>query len=277
MFYSIFITREDLYSKEISIEYSELPQGFDNYKIAVFADMHLGSWNKRHGIMKKLIKEINAMDADIIIFAGDMVNNFHEEIDGWEPYFEQLIAKNGKYAVLGNHDYGDYNTWDSKEKKVQNFQTIKNKIEALGFQLLLNEHSKLIQNNDTLLLIGVENFGTGHMNSYSDLEMALYGSQPNLKKILISHDPNHWQEEITEQHPDIFLTISGHTHAGQIGLKMGRIHISPAKFIYPQWDGLYKYKNQYIYVNRGIGFVGVPTRVGVPPEVTLIRLKKQEH
>lgn len=274
--YGVVVTRDNFYLKQQVIEVNGLPDSFEGYRIAVFADFHLGNWNRKFRVMEPIVSLINSTNADIIIFAGDLINNFNQETEGWEPYFRQLKSKNGMYAVLGNHDYGDYTNWDTEEEKIINLEKTKQNIRNLGFNLLLNEHTELIKGSDTITLVGVENFGSGHFDDYSDLKKALQGTLPERKKMLITHDPNHWNAEVAGIRPDIFLSFSGHTHAGQIGYSRGRIHLSPASLIYPEWDGLYARKNQFLYVNRGIGYVGIPIRIGVPPEITLIILKKRQ-
>ena len=274
--YGVVVTRDNFYLKQQVIEVNGLPDSFEGYRIAVFADFHLGNWNRKFRVMEPIVSLINSTNADIIIFAGDLINNFNQETEGWEPYFRQLKSKNGMYAVLGNHDYGDYTNWDTEEEKIINLEKTKQNIRNLGFNLLLNEHTELIKGSDTITLVGVENFGSGHFDDYSDLKKALQGTLPERKKMLITHDPNHWNAEVADIRRDIFLSISGHTHAGQIGYSRGRIHLSPASLIYPEWDGLYARKNQFLYVNRGIGYVGIPIRIGVPPEITLIILKKRQ-
>lgn len=272
--YGLIVTRDNFYVKHQIVEVKDLPKGFDGYKMVVFADLHLGNWNNKFSIMEPIIKLINEQHADVIILAGDIINNYATETEGWEPYFKRLESKSGlMYAVLGNHDYGDYTNWDTPEMKLQNLEKTKQNIRGLGFRLLLNEHEEIVNQGDTVTIVGVENFGSGHFDDYSDLNKALENSRHGRKKILISHDPNHWQAEITDKQPDIFLTLSGHTHAGQFGFVRTAIKISPAALIYPQWDGLYRHNDQFIYVNRGIGFVGIPLRIGVPPEITVIELK----
>lgn len=274
--YGLIVTRDNFHVKNQIVEVQDLPDGFDGYKIVVFADFHLGNWNKKFSIMEPIIKLINEQNADIIVFAGDMINNYESETRGWEPYFKRLESKSGKmYAVLGNHDYGDYTNWDSEEAKSKNLEKTKQNIRELGFRLLLNENEDLVHAGDTISIIGVENFGSGHFADYSDLKKAHSGIKAERLKLLISHDPNHWNMEVAGKIPNIFLTLSGHTHAGQIGFVRSGIKISPAKLIYPQWDGLYTHKNQALYVNRGIGYVGIPVRIGVPPEITVIELRKK--
>lgn len=274
--YGAIVTRDDFYLKEKTVYVNELPDGFEKYRIALFADMHLGNWNNRYSIMEKIVRMINKQNPDIIIFAGDMINNFANETEGWEKYFQQLKAKNGMYAVLGNHDYGDYTKWSSDSAKSENLKLTIANIEQLGFDLLNNEHTDLISGNDTISLVGVENYGSGHFDDYADLPAALKETPPYRKKILITHDPVHWRDEVVRKHPDIFLTLSGHTHAAQFGYSKNGKQLSPASAIYPEWDGLYRCNNQYIYVNRGIGYVGIPLRIGVPPEITLIVLKQRK-
>lgn len=274
--YGVVICRTNFQLKKQVVEVTDLPESFDGYKIVLFADFHLGNWNRKYSIMEPIIEMINKTDADIIIFAGDLINNFHQETIGWEEYFRQLKSKDGMYAVLGNHDYGDYTNWQTPEHKAKNLEQTKENIRSLSFRLLLNENTDLIKGNDTISLVGVENFGSVHFDNYADLKKALEGIPKERKKILISHDPNHWNAEIVDKRKDIFLTVSGHTHAGQMGFVRGNFKISPAALIYPEWDGLYSSDEQHIYVNRGIGYVGIPMRIGVPPEITLITLKKKE-
>ena len=272
--YGLVVTRDNFYLKQQVIEVKDLPDGFEEYRIAVFSDFHLGNWNRKFKVMEKISDMINNTNPDIIIFCGDLINNYNQETEGWEPYFNKLKSKDGMYAVLGNHDYGDYTNWDSPEAKTKNLEQTEENIRNLGFRLLLNEHTELIKNSDTITLVGVENFGSGHFVDYSDLTKALQDTKPERKKMLITHDPNHWNAEVTDKRPDIFLSFSGHTHAGQIGYSRGKIHFSPASIIFPQWDGLYQQNDQFLYVNRGIGYVGIPIRIGVPPEITLIILRK---
>lgn len=275
MVYGNVVTRDklELVKKEIPVE--NLPKGFDGYKIAIFADFHIGNWNNHFRIMNPLIKMINDENPDIIIFAGDMVNNFSDELNGWEPYFKQLHSKQGNFAVLGNHDYGDYANWKTDEIKKKNFEAIKQHIRDLGFRLLLNENQELTSKNDTITLVGVENWSGKYFHSYGNLQKALEGIQPRREKILITHDPMHWDAQVVGK-KDIFLTISGHTHGGQIGFIGKKCHTSPAELIFKQWAGLYNKNGQYLYVNRGIGYVGIPLRIGIRPEVTILTLKCQE-
>lgn len=273
MGYGNIVTRDQVQLVKQNIEVENLPSTFNNFKIAVFADMHIGNWHNRYQLIENIIPIINNEKPDIIVFAGDMVNNFADELDGWSPYFKQLKSKSGNFAVLGNHDYGDYTNWKTTKKKEDNLHEIKQHIRELGFRLLLNEHVYLVKGNDSIVLMGVENWSGLDKHRYGDLSQAQQGTNPMMNKILISHDPMHWDAEVIGK-KDIFLTIAGHTHGGQIGIVNKRLKISPAQLIFKQWEGLYKKGEQYLYVNRGIGYVGIPLRVGVRPEITILTLKE---
>ncbi|MGC3979173.1 MAG: metallophosphoesterase [Paludibacteraceae bacterium] len=273
MGYGNVITRDDVELVKKDIDVKQLPPAFDKYKIAIFADLHIGNWNNRYQMMERISQIIDKEEPDIIVFAGDMVNNFADELQGWKPYFASLKSKYGMFAILGNHDHGDYANWKSIDGKADNLKRIKKGIEELGFKLLLNEHYDLTLGKDTITLVGVENYSDDtDKPNYCDLKKALAKTNTNRKKILLTHDPKHWNAEVTGK-DDIFLTISGHTHGGQIGIINKCIRFSPVMFSFKQWEGLYQQNNQYIYVNRGVGFVGIPMRIGVKPEVTVLTLK----
>jgi len=221
--------------------------------------------------MNAVIRYINNQNADIIVFTGDMVNNYAEETKGWEPSFLKLKTKNAKFAIKGNHDYGDYTDWNSPDEKRLNNLNIEQAFEDFGFKLLNNEHVYLKKGTDSICLVGVENFGSNNRTNYSNLPKALNNTHLNDVKILLSHDPNHWDAEI-RKHKNIVLTLSGHTHAAQLGIKIGEWLLSPASLVFKYSAGLYKSDNQYIYVNRGLGYIGLPLQIGVRPEITLIEL-----
>jgi len=270
---SAYITPRDFDVVKVQVPISNLPKAFIGYKIVQISDVHLGSWNKKYSKLKNVIKLINEQHADIIVFTGDMVNNFATEAEGWQPYFLKLKSKSGKYAILGNHDYGDYSDWKSDSARQENKQQIKQVIRDFGFKLLLNENVYLKKGADSLLLVGVENWGKSKLSRYSDLNKALIGSIPNTPKILLSHDPSQFDPEIAGK-KDIVLTLSGHTHAAQLGIKIGNRLFSPAAFVFKYWAGLYKINSQYLYVNRGIGYIGLPMQIGVRPEITVIELTR---
>lgn len=276
LLHGAFVNPKNIEVRSVQVEVENLPAAFDGYKIAQISDIHLGSWNHHHSYLKAAIDSINAQEADIIAFTGDIINNYTQEMDGWQPLFKQLKAKDGKFAILGNHDYGDYSEWKRPEDKAENLDRIKQNIRNFGFRLLLNENVILRQESDSLCLVGVENWGKPPFPKYGNLKQALSGSDSTSLKILLSHDPSHWKGEVVN-YPSIFLTLSGHTHSAQIAFNMyGKLR-SPSSLIYNEWDGLYQSDHQYLYVNRGLGFIGIPVRIGVArPEVTVIILKRKQ-
>jgi predicted MPP superfamily phosphohydrolase len=218
-----------------------------------------------------LVKEVNELKPDLIVFTGDMVNNFSSELLPWIETLQKLKADYGKYAVTGNHDYGDYSLWNSKQEKEKNLKQFYQNMENAGFHMLNNAHIPIVIQNDTLWLVGVENWGKPPFSQYGNLSKALEGVPENSLIILLTHDPSHWRAEVLS-HP-IALTLSGHTHAMQMGVEIGHVKWSPAKYIYPEYDGLYQQGKQYLYVNRGQGYLGLPGRIGMQPEITQFTLK----
>jgi predicted MPP superfamily phosphohydrolase len=273
MLISACITPRNFEVTHAKVSIPNLPSSFENYKIVLIADIHLGSWNRKYSKLKPVIKLVNDQHPDLIAFSGDMVNNFAAEAEGWRPYFMKLKAKDGKYAILGNHDYGDYTEWKSNKERTENRLQIRQHIRSFGFRLLLNENVYLKKGNDSLKLVGVENWGKSVQSRYCDLNKAMGTSNSNAPAILMSHDPNEWEAEVLGK--NIVLTMSGHTHAAQLGIKIGNRLFSPASFVFKYWSGLYKVGSQYIYVNRGIGYIGLPMSVGVRPEITVIELSRK--
>ncbi len=274
MLISAYITPRNFDVTHIQVPIRDLPSSFDGYRIVQLSDIHLGSWNHKFHKLETVIKLVNEQQPDIIVFTGDMVNNFAEETSGWQPFFLQLKAHDGKFAILGNHDYGDYTNWKNDSVRAENRKDIRQSIENFGFRLLLNEHIYLKCDSDSILLVGVENYGNSKRANYSNLNKALVNVNTKAPKILLTHDPSQWDTEV-HQHKDIALTLSGHTHAGQLGIRIGKRLFSPAAFVFKYWAGLYKVDNQYLYVNRGIGYIGLPMYVGVRPEITVIELKRK--
>ena len=273
LLWGMFHTRKDLTIKEVELTFSDLPTAFNGMRVIQFSDAHVGNWGADHSVMERMVQMINEQKPDIICFTGDMVNNFHEELLPYVEILQQLHARYGKFAILGNHDYGDYTEWESAEAREQNLNRTKQLIRDSGFRLLLNEHEYIRHDNDSICIAGVENWGKPPFPQYGNLSQTLQGVSDNTFCILLSHDVSHWKAEVTGQ-TNIALTLSGHTHAAQLGIDCGKVHISPASWVYDEWDGLYKQGKQYLYVNRGIGFIGMPIRIGMPPEITIITLKK---
>lgn len=257
-----------------TLEFDDLPAAFDGFTITQISDIHSGSFDDK----KKLeygIDLINQQASDVILFTGDLVNNHSEEMEPWIESFKKLKAPMGKYSILGNHDYGDYMAWPSKEAKKANMQRLYEIQEELGFRLLLNESVKIQKDGSSIDLIGVENWGKG-FGQYGDLPKAAANLSGESFKILMSHDPSHFDEQVKNFSQFIHLTLSGHTHGMQFGIEIpGFIKWSPASLRYPKWAGLYEELGRYLHVNRGFGFLAFPGRVGIWPEITVLKLKKK--
>jgi len=258
------------------LSFDDLPEAFDGYKITQISDIHSGSFDNIERVSYG-VDLINEQKSDVILFTGDMVNNRSEEMKPWASLFGTLEAKDGKFSILGNHDYGDYISWESSKAKLQNLQDLKDLQKQMGFQLLLNENKYLTKNGDRIALIGVENWGKGGFIKVGDLKLASKNIEEKDFKILMSHDPSHWEEIVLKSKTKYHLTLSGHTHGMQFGIEIpGLIKWSPVKWRYKYWAGIYKELGQYINVNRGFGFLGYPGRFGIWPEITVITLKKNK-
>ena len=255
------------------LTFPNLPNDFNGFKIIQISDIHIGSLFGHENQVKEAIELINDQNPDLILFTGDLVNNFTEELNGWIPIFSKLRAKYGKFSILGNHDYGDYFVWKNKAEKAQNLENMKQSHNDMGFKLLLNENQKIELNKSSIAVIGVENWGLPPFPQYGNLKEAMNGTKDSPFKILMSHDPSHWDAEVINK-TNIDLTLSGHTHGMQFGINIGNLKWSPIKYKYPRWAGLYQEKDQYLYVNQGFGYIGFPGRVGMPPEITVLELKK---
>jgi len=272
--YAIFRSLYRFKVHKHSIAFSALPVAFDALRIVHISDTHLGSFNYRFHIFDRAVKLINDLQPDLILFTGDLVNNFAAELNGWEETFHQLHAQMGKYAVLGNHDYGDYSNWSSLADKQKNLEAIKAFHQRIGFKLLLNEAVTLYKDGKSIVMVGVENWGNPPFQQYGDIKKAMSTVEEPGFKILLSHDPTHWSMEIVQQ-TDINLTLSGHTHGMQAGFHFRNKKWSPIKYKYKHWAGLYQEQEQYLHVNRGLGWLGFPGRIGMRPEITLIEIHRK--
>ena len=253
--------------------FDDLPEAFDGFTITQISDIHSGSFTNKEKIQYG-VDLINEQKSDIMLFTGDIVNNKADEMDNWIAVFDKLEAKEGKYSILGNHDYGDYMDWDNPQDKIDNFQKVKDIHKNIGFDLLLDEHRYIEKDGQKIALLGVENWGKG-FNKAGDLQRAAAGIQKEDFKILMSHDPSHWEEKVKQDPFNYQLTLSGHTHGLQMGIEIpGWFKWSPSKYAYKQWAGLYKEAGRVINVNRGFGYHAFPGRVGIWPEITVIELKK---
>lgn len=269
--YSVFRSLYRFKIHRIKINLKELPSNFEGLRIVHISDLHLGSFKSRHHILDRAVKIINHLEPDLIFFTGDLVNNNAWELRGWQTVLKKLVAKTGKYAVLGNHDYGDYSEWKNAKAKQSNFESIKYFYKKIDFKLLLNESVAIEKEGKKIAIVGVENWGNPPFKQYGNLKKALKNVADTHFKILLSHDPSHWNEEVTDK-TNIALTLSGHTHGMQAGINIKSKNWSPIQYKYKQWAGLYKHLNQYLYVNRGLGWMGFPGRLGMRPEITLIEL-----
>ncbi|MBM1105953.1 metallophosphoesterase [Aurantibacter crassamenti] len=257
------------------LAFDDLPAGFDGYQITQISDVHSGSFDNREKIAYA-IDLINKQQSDVLFFTGDMVNNKASEMKPWAELFSKLEAKDGKFSILGNHDYGDYVDWPTPEEKNQNLIDLKNIQKEIGFDLILNDSRYLERNGDKIALIGVENWGRGGFKKAGDLKKAVSAIEANDFKILLSHDPSHWEDVVVDDDLHYHLTLSGHTHGMQFGIEIpGWVKWSPVKWRYKYWAGIYEQMGQFINVNRGFGFLGYPGRVGIWPEITVITLKKK--
>ena len=253
--------------------FEDLPIEFDGYKITQISDIHSGSFDNNAKV-EYGVKLINDQKSDVIMFTGDLVNSKTSEINPWKSTFSKLKAKDGVFSVLGNHDYGDYIKWPTEEAKKNNFSEMLKSQEEMGFQLLLNESRYIEKKDSRLAIIGVENWGKG-FNKKGNLKKAISNIKSNDFKILLSHDPSHWEYEVLKEKMHFQLTLSGHTHGMQFGIEIpGVIKWSPAKWRYKFWAGLYESAGQYLNVNRGFGYLAFPGRVGIWPEISVITLKK---
>ncbi len=258
-----------------ALEFDDLPEEFDGYTLTQISDVHSGSFDNEKKV-RYAVDLVNKQASDLILFTGDLVNNVAEEMTAWKDIFGSLKATDGVFSVLGNHDYGDYVQWASEVEKEQNLDSLKELQKEMGWNLLLNEHTTFQRGESQLKLIGVENWGAGGFKKAGDLNKACEGVLASDFKILMSHDPSHWQEQVKQDTRNIQLTLSGHTHGMQFGIEIpGWFKWSPVKYRYENWAGVYEEFGRYINVNRGFGYLGYPGRVGIWPEITVIQLKKK--
>lgn len=277
LIYGITIGKYNFKVIKQNIFFPDLPEAFDGFTITHISDVHSGSFDNAEKITYA-IDLINQQKSDILLFTGDIVNAKADEMHPWIDTFNRLEKPAfGKFSILGNHDYGAYLDWDSEEEKAENFIAIKDLHRQIDFKLLLNEHVKIKKDNQEIALIGVENWGK-MFGEFGDINKASNGIANDDFKILMSHDPSHWEEVVKNHEKNIQLTLSGHTHGMQFGIEIpGWFKWSLAQYMYKQWAGLYENVGRYIYVNRGFGFHAYPGRVGIMPEITVIRLKKGQN
>jgi predicted MPP superfamily phosphohydrolase len=252
--------------------FDDLPAQFDGFTIAQISDVHAGSFTNPKAVQKG-IEMINQQKADLFVFTGDLVNNKAEEIKPWIGHFSQIKARYGQFSVLGNHDYGDYVKWPNEAEKTKNLQQLKQYHRDLGFKLLLDEHIVIKKDGAELILAGIENWGLG-FGERGDLRKALQNVPRDAFKVLLSHDPSHWEAQVKNNPTKIHLALAGHTHGMQFGIEAFGIKWSPVKFRYKHWAGIKKENGRVLNVNRGFGFIGFSGRVGIWPEITVLELRR---
>ncbi|HUQ97556.1 MAG TPA: metallophosphoesterase [Chitinophagaceae bacterium] len=258
--------------RTIPLQFSNLPQSFKGLRVVQISDVHSGSFTNKKAVQHG-IQKILDLKPDLILFTGDLVNNKSDEMEFYMDVFKQLAAPMGVYSILGNHDYGDYVDWGSAAEKKKNLDRLKGVHAALGWKLLLNEHVVFEKGGEKIALLGVENWSAkARFPKYGKLQDAYTGSENIPFKILMSHDPSHWDAEVRTQYSDIDLMLAGHTHGMQFGVELPWFKWSPVQYVYRQWAGLYEADAQKLYVNRGYGFIGYPGRVGILPEITVLEL-----
>ena len=272
-FYAMFKGKYDYRLHEITLYFDDLPSSFDGFTITQLSDFHSGSFDNMSEVTRG-IQMAKALQSDLFVFTGDLVNNMAWEVEPYLSLFSQLKAPYGQFSIFGNHDYGDYARWDNPEQKAANHQKLKEYHKQLGYRLMLNENTVIRKGSDQLALIGVENWGRGFIQ-VGDIDKALEGVDENAFKILLSHDPTHWEEKIRYHPTTIHLTLSGHTHGAQFGIETDKLRWSPVQYRYLDWAGLTNEKDRYLYVNRGFGFLAFSGRLGIWPEITKITLKKK--
>ncbi|MFC4634017.1 metallophosphoesterase [Dokdonia ponticola] len=272
--YGVIKGRYNFKVLKYTLHFEDLPDAFDGYRITQISDIHSGSFDNKEKV-SYAVDLINEQASDTILFTGDMVNNEAKEMEPYMDIFSKLSAKDGKFSILGNHDYGDYVSWESKAAQEANLDRLKEIQKEIGFDLILNDSRFLEKDGQRIALVGVENWGAGGFKKAGDLNKAITGVASNDFKILLSHDPSHWEHEVVTHKDHFHLTLSGHTHGMQFGIEIpGWFKWSPVKWRYKHWAGIYKEKEQYINVNRGFGYLAFPGRVGIWPEITVIELKK---
>jgi predicted MPP superfamily phosphohydrolase len=275
--YGILIGRFNFKKHIVDLPLKSYPKGRKPLKIVQISDLHLGSFQRKDKL-QEAVELINEEKPDLIVFTGDLVNNHASEAAPFVDVLKQLKATYGKYAVLGNHDYADYigldlNTDDGRTKWQNNFDEIQQYYANSDFELLLNENRLISLEDAEINLVGVENWGDGRFSKYGDLEKAMLTVKEGIPTFLLSHDPTHWTNKVIPFSKHVDLQLAGHTHGMQFGIEIGGIKWSPSQWKYKFWAGLYEYQEQFLYVNRGIGHLGYPGRVGIMPEITILNIK----
>jgi predicted MPP superfamily phosphohydrolase len=271
--YGILNGAHDYKVHRVKLALKGLPKNFEGFKIVQLSDIHAGSFFSKTAV-ERGVQMVNNLKADAVFFTGDLVNNVSGEMDDWKEVFSKIQAPRGVYSVLGNHDYGDYVGWDSPQAKQDNLKRLIGIHKEMGWDILINEHRLLEKEGEHIAIVGIENWGAkGHFPKYGDMPKAMKGTEQVAVRLLLSHDPSHWEAQVLKEYPGISAMFAGHTHGMQFGVERDNgFKWSPVQYMYTQWAGLYQQGEQYLYVNRGFGYIGYPGRVGISPEITLIEL-----
>ncbi|MDF2455974.1 MAG: metallophosphoesterase [Cytophagaceae bacterium] len=272
MIYGVLVGAHDYRVRKVKIALKNLPAAFEGFKILQLSDIHSGSFTNPE-LVEKGVNMAIAQKADVVFFTGDLVNNIADEVGDYKKMFARLKAPMGVYSVLGNHDYGDYVEWPTASAKRDNLDRLIETHKEMGWDILMNEHRILKKGNDQIAVIGIENWGAkGRFPKYGKMKEAVRDMPQVPVKLLLSHDPSHWDAQVIPEYSDVDVMFAGHTHGMQFGVEIAGIKWSPVKYMYEQWGGLYQKGKQFLYVNRGFGYIGFPGRVGMPPEITVVEL-----
>ncbi len=271
--FGIISGAHDYRVRKRTVSFKNLPKSFDGMRVVQISDIHTGSFFDKKAVVGG-VDLINAQKPDVVFFTGDLVNNRSEEAKPYLDIFRKVKADMGVYSTMGNHDYGDYTDWSSDSAKLKDIQNLHEMHHYMGWDLLLNENRTISVDQEQIAILGLENWGAGRFSKYGDMAKTVQGTEDIPFKILLSHDPSHWDAQVRPEYPDVDLQLAGHTHGMQFGIEIGDFRWSPSQYIYKQWADLYQQGDQYIYVNRGFGFLGYPGRVGILPEITVLELKR---
>jgi hypothetical protein len=271
--YGMFKGKYDYKLHKHTLYFDDLPDAFDGFTITQLSDIHSGSFDNRNAVQRG-VDLAKAQKSDLFVFTGDLVNNAAWEIEPYMDMFSQLKAPYGQFSILGNHDYGDYIHWDSDAEKDANLEKLKEHHRTLGYRLLLDENVVIEKGGQKISLIGVQNWGRSFVQK-GDLDKAMTGVDTDAFKILLSHDPTHWEEKVRYYPEKIHLTLAGHTHGAQFGVETAGFRWSPVKYVYLDWAGWIEQHGRQLYVNRGFGFLAFSGRLGIWPEITVLTLKKR--